>query len=73
MKNFFQWAEERKYDLESLREQPAETKDTKGESQSAKRAAIRSHAYPPAYGRAQYPDGYFRPIAADAPVYQAND
>lgn len=37
---------------------------------STKRAAVRSHAYPPLYGRGQYPEEYFRPIAADAVTYQ---
>ena len=65
MKNFYQWAKEREYDLQSI----LDSEETKTE-QSAKRAAVRSHAYPPLYGSGQYPDAYFRPIAADAPAYQ---
>ena len=69
MKTFTQWCEETNRKLPSLTEQPP-TDNVSSESQSAMRAAVRSHAYPELYGRGQYPPGYFRPIAADAVTYQ---
>ena len=78
--DFYQWCQ--KSNLNPFMEEDAaeevndDTKGPKGEVRSegsTKRAAIRSHAYPPLYGRSQYPDEYFRPIAADAPVYQELD
>jgi len=68
MKNFLQWCEERKYELPKFNEIPKEEEAT-SESGSSKRAVLRTHAYPPAAGRAQYPPGYFNPIAADNMVY----
>lgn len=53
MKTFMQWAEGEKLELPAVRE------DTK-------RAGIAHWAYPDAYVRSQYPDGYFMPTAADA-------
>jgi len=78
--NFFQWCEKKNLNpfMEDETSEKADT-DSKGpegkvkSEGSTKRAAIRSHAYPPLYGRSQYPAEYFRPIAADAPVYQQLD
>jgi len=53
MKTFIAWAEENKLEI------PAVSEDTK-------RAGIAHWAYPDAYVRQQYPDGYFMPHAADA-------
>lgn len=53
MKTFYQWAEEKKLDLPAVAE-------------NTKRSGIAHWAYPDAYARQQYPDGYFTPIAADA-------
>ncbi len=64
MLDFHGWCEKHQFDV-TLPE------PVKAESNSAKRAAVRSHAYPELYGRSQYPDGYFRPIAADAAYYQS--
>jgi hypothetical protein len=61
MKTFKQWAKESSKELPEL---PAQEENTK-------RAGIRA-AYPDAYVRAQYPAGYFTPIAADAPVQLQN-
>lgn len=55
MKTFIQWAGEVKKEL------PLYTQD-----ENTKRAGIAYWAYPDAYVRQQYPDGYFMPIAADA-------
>ena len=54
MKTFVQWAESNKLEL------PPVSEDTK-------RGGIASWAYPDAYVRAQYPNLYFTPHAADAP------
>jgi len=61
MKNFFQWAEEVKFDLNSLvsAENPAPT------TENTKRAGVKA-IYPDAYVRAQYPGVYFTPISATA-------
>lgn len=67
MKTFRQWCTERKHDLAALTETPPEDQATT--EGSTKRAAVRSHAYPPAYGRGQYPPEYFPPTAADAISY----
>ncbi len=78
--NFYEWCEKKKLNP-FVEEQPAEEVQTdaaapegkvKSEG-STKRAAVRSHAYPPLYGRSQYPPEYFRPGVADAPVYQELD
>lgn len=61
MKNFLQWANDRKYDLPEA--------DVKAEN--TKRSGIRG-AYPEGYIRNQYPDLYFTPVAADAPVQLKN-
>jgi hypothetical protein len=53
MKTFIQWANELKYELPAIDEH------------AAKRAGIMHWAYPDAYVRQQYPDGYFTSIAAD--------
>jgi len=39
------------------------------EAGSARRAAVRKHAYPPIYGRGQYPDADNVTHAADANFY----
>lgn len=67
MKNFQQWCEDKGHDLDSIIEiKPSEDTTSEG---SAKRAAVRSHAYPELYGRGQYPKSYFAPIAADNLAY----
>lgn len=55
MKTFIQWAGEEKKQL------PLYTTD-----ENTKRAGIAHWAYPDAYVRQQYPDGYFMPHTADA-------
>lgn len=55
MKKFIQWAGETKKEL------PVYQQD-----ENTKRAGIARWAYPEAYVKSQYPDGYFMPIAADA-------
>lgn len=55
LKTFKQWAESKKLPLNF-----PELKE------NTKRAGIAHWAYPSAVVRAQYPDGYFTPIAADA-------
>lgn len=55
MKTFIQWAGDGKKEL------PLYITD-----ENTKRAGIASWAYPDAYARQQYPDGYFMPVAADA-------
>jgi hypothetical protein len=68
MKNFFQWAEEKNFDLsflDSLRDQPTSEKAAT-ESSAAKRAAPSAN-YPDAYGRAQYPALHFTTAGGDAP------
>jgi hypothetical protein len=59
MKNFFQWAEEKKLELPKI-------------SEATKRGGIAHWAYPDAYARQQYPDGYFTPYAADAVFKMGN-
>lgn len=64
MKNFFQWAEEKKFDLSFMNLSDApESKDATAEN--TKRSGISAN-YPDAYVRGQYPHKYFNPIAADA-------
>jgi hypothetical protein len=53
MKTFYQWAEEKKLELPPLQEKTA-------------RGGIMHWAYPDAYVRQQYPDGYFMAHSADA-------
>lgn len=67
MKNFLQWA----VDAGRLEETEAQELATKFEN--TKRSGIRG-VYPAAYaGRGYaYPDNYFTPIAADAPVQLKN-
>lgn len=60
MKTFIQWAKEAGKDLP----EPSTNENTK-------RSGIRG-AYPDGYVRSQYPDNYFTPIAADAPVQLKN-
>ncbi len=61
MKTFLQWADNRKIELPEI--------NLKAEN--TKRSGIRG-AYPSGYVRSQYPDLYFTPIAADAPVQLKN-
>ena len=70
--DFFAWCEAQGHELPAFNEQPA-SKDATSESGSARRAAIRSHAYPAGYGRGQYPKGYFTPTAADTLVYDKDN
>lgn len=71
MKTFVQWCEDRKLDLASIFETPpAENATSEG---SGKRAAVRSHAYPPLYGRGQYTKSYFTPTAADTLAYDTDN
>lgn len=62
MKNFFQWAEEKNFDLSFLKDTEEGKKAT---SENTKRSGISAN-YPDAYVRSQYPHKYFNPIAADA-------
>jgi hypothetical protein len=62
MKTFLNWAKERNLEI------PTPEKVT---TENTKRSGVRG-AYPDAYIRAQYPDGYFPPVAADAPVQLQN-
>jgi len=61
MKTFLQWAEERGHKLPEVA----------AVAENTKRSGIRG-AYPEGYVRSQYPDLYFTPIAADAPVQLKN-
>lgn len=72
VQNFYNWLEEKGYKLPAFTEQPP-AEDTTAESGSARRAAIRSHAYPELYGRGQYPKSYFTPTAADTLVYDKDN
>lgn len=72
IQNFYSWLEEKGYRLPTFNEQPPSEKTT-DESGSGRRAAIRSHAYPAAYGRGQYPKSYFTPTAADTLVYDKDN
>jgi hypothetical protein len=58
--DFYKWMEEteKKLELPPL-----------AEAGSARRAAVRKHAYPPIYGRGQYPDADNITHAADANFY----
>jgi hypothetical protein len=67
MKTFIQWCEEKGNKLDFIEKPEAE--EATSESGSAKRAAVRSHAYPPLYGRGQYTKGYFNPSVADNLAY----
>lgn len=60
MKTFKQWAKELNKELPDL-----------PQIENTKRSGIRG-AYPDAYVRSQYPEPYFTPIAADAPVQLKN-
>ncbi len=53
MKTFTKWAESNKLELPPVSEN------------ATKRAGIATWAYPDAYVRAQYPNLYYAPIAAD--------
>jgi hypothetical protein len=71
MNNFYKWCEEKGYKLPTINEQPPAADST--DEGSAKRACVRSHAYPPAYGRGQYTKNYFTPTAADTLVYDKDN
>jgi hypothetical protein len=62
MKDFFQWAETKKYNLSAIMNDDVVT-------EKQMRDTTKSHAYPPQTGRGNYPKGYFNPIAADNLVY----
>jgi hypothetical protein len=64
MKSFFQWAEEKNLELPVVTDAPKASKKTVDEK--AGRAGFAHWAYPDAYKRQQYPDGWFMPRAADA-------
>lgn len=57
MKTFLQWADSRKIEIPEVNMK----------AENTKRSGIRGN-YPDGYVRSQYPDLYFTPIAADAPV-----
>jgi hypothetical protein len=61
MRDFNTWAKETNKQIPEL--PPVE------EAGSARRAAVRKHAYPPIYGRGQYPDADNITHAADANFY----
>lgn len=63
MKTFLKWAEDRGY--ADVAAEVAKVQE------NTKRSGIRG-AYPEGYVRSQYPDLYFTPIAADAPVQLKN-
>ncbi len=58
MRDFHTWLEENNKTLKPIQE-----------AGSARRAAVRKHAYPPIYGRGQYPDADNITHAADANYY----
>ena len=60
VKTFIQWAEQNKRLL------PVYTDAEGGKDEATRRAGTMHWAYPDAYVRQQYPDGYFPPYAADA-------
>ncbi len=63
MKDFYQWAEDHNLDLNLVL-------DTEGENATSEnriRTGIR-FGYPDAYAAGQYPDAYFPPYSATAPV-----
>lgn len=64
IKTFTKWCEEKDLSLPVLTDEKPNTKKTIEEKQA--RAGIAHWAYPDAYVRQQYPDGYFMPRAADA-------
>lgn len=70
--NFLQWCETRGYKIPVFNEEPP-AEDATAESASARRACVRSHAYPPLYGRGQYTKSYFTPTAADTLVYDKDN
>jgi hypothetical protein len=65
MKNFFQWAEEKNFDLSFLKDINDSEDGKKATSENTKRSGISAN-YPDAYVRSQYPHKYFNPKAADA-------
>lgn len=60
MRDFHDWMKETSKEL---------TIPQVSEAGSARRAAVRKHAYPPIYGRGQYPDADNITHAADANFY----
>ncbi len=69
MKNFFQWAEEHAPDLGDLLVS-GEGEDATSENRI--RTGLK-FGYPDAYARAQYPNQYFPPYSATAPVDLKNN
>ena len=61
MRDFHNWLKENNKTLAAL--------PPVSEAGSARRAAVRKHAYPPIYGRGQYPDQDNITHAADANFY----
>jgi len=70
MNNFFQWAEEHKLDLGDLL--VAAEEGGKSTSENRIRTGLR-FGYPDAYARSQYPNNYFPPYSATAPVDLKNN
>lgn len=60
MRDFHSWMSENKKTLDL---------PPVSEAGAHRRAAVRSHAYPPLYGRVQYTNQDHNTHAADAPVY----
>jgi len=73
MKDFHQWLETKGYKIPVIDEQPEKVSDDKVklETGAGRRQASRFNELPPAAGRAQYPDAYFRAPSADAVTYQS--
>lgn len=73
MRDFITWIKETKgaEQLEAPQEQPVEKEEGKEATNedSTRRAGVRSHAYPPAYSRGQYPDLALTPGVADGAFY----
>jgi hypothetical protein len=77
MKTFTQWVEENKLELPVFTDAPeaekadADGKGKKATSENNKRTGYSAN-YPPAYIAGQYPDQYFNPIKATAPLDRQN-
>jgi hypothetical protein len=80
MKTFKQWAEDSKLELPVFTDAPeGEQADTDDKAEKAKKPTSENQKrtgysgnYPPAYIGGQYPDQYFNPIKATAPVDREN-
>lgn len=66
MKSFSQWAEENQHDVKSVMSEPTVVSGQEV-SEKTKRGGLKP-GYPDGYVRNQYPDNYFTPISASAPV-----